>query len=588
MSDHALLRRYAEERSQAAFTEFVRGHIDLVHAAAMRRLDGDTHGAADVAQQVFIAAARDAARLARHANVSGWLYTATRHAALNRVREAQRRQQRERDAQAGGELFAPAVPIASVAGDLPTETDWVRVRPVLDRALDDLSEADREAVLLRFFEARSFVEMGPRLGLTENGARMRVDRALDKLRARLQQAGLTSSAATLASALAREGTIAAPAGLAASVASGVFGTVSAGTTATAGAVLGAVFTLARLKAGLAFGGAFLAAIAAVSWATGINPFLRPPSSTSTTAVVTPAPSSATAKTKHGATNPHSELPEARRLYDEGLQHVRAWRYDDAFTAFSQAIELDPNFPLPYIERADLYASRRQQHEKAAADYTSALALDPNDVWTRHRRAELYRYQLRDSRRAIADYTAIIEGYVDYARTTKLRDSHLVHAYTLRGEVRQELLHDYAAAITDFTEALRLTPNDHVLYRRRAMSHQALKNYAAAEEDFAAGFKIEPYSTHILAGWAWQLATAPDAKFRDAAAALQLALRATELYPGDATYMETLAAAYAENNRFDEAVAMQQRAMASLIKKSTDSVMQNRLATYAAKQPYRDQ
>jgi RNA polymerase sigma factor (sigma-70 family) len=587
MSDHELLRRYAEERSQAAFAEFVRGHIDLVHAAAMRRLDGDAHGAADVAQQVFIAAARDAGRLARHANVSGWLYTATRHAALNILRETQRRLRREQAAQAGGELFASSTLPASLGADPAAEADWERVRPMLDRALDDLSEADREAVLLRFFEGRSFVEMGPRLRLSENGARMRVDRALDKLRARLAQAGLTSTAATLASALAREGSAHAPAGLAASVASGVFKAASTGTSATMGALLGAGFTFARLKAGLAFGGAFVAAVAVVSWATGINPFLPEPSASSTAVVAPATPSSATTKTKSDAANGHAVLPDARRLYDEGLQHVRAWRYDEAFTAFSQAIELDPNFNLPYLQRADLYALRRQQHEKAVADYTTALGLKPNDVWTRHRRAELYRRPLRDNERAIADYTAIIESYEDYARTTKLRDSSLVQAYTLRGEIRQETLQDYAAAIVDFTEALRLTPNDYMLLAKRAKCHQALKNYAAAEEDFAAGFKIEPYSTHILAGWAWQLATAPDPQFRDASAALQLALRANELYPGDATHMETLAAAYAETGRFDEAVAIQQRAMASLIRKSTDSAMQSRLATYAAKQPYRD-
>ncbi len=71
--DAALLRRWADEKSEAAFTALVGRHLDLVYAAALRRLGGDAHAAADVAQQVFTTLARDASRLAQHTVLTAWL-----------------------------------------------------------------------------------------------------------------------------------------------------------------------------------------------------------------------------------------------------------------------------------------------------------------------------------------------------------------------------------------------------------------------------------------------------------------------------------------------------------------------------------
>ena len=84
--DAELLRCYAENHEEAAFTKFVRRRIDLVYSAALRRTSGNAHAAADVTQQVFTAAAMRATALARHPALTGWLYTATRNAAINHMR----------------------------------------------------------------------------------------------------------------------------------------------------------------------------------------------------------------------------------------------------------------------------------------------------------------------------------------------------------------------------------------------------------------------------------------------------------------------------------------------------------------------
>lgn len=97
------------------------------------------------------------------------------------------------------------------------EPDWAPLRPVLDDAMNELSEVDRLAILLRHFERRPLAEVGERMGLSENAARMRVDRALSRLRVTLAKRGVTSTAAALAVALSGHAVAAAPAALAGTV-----------------------------------------------------------------------------------------------------------------------------------------------------------------------------------------------------------------------------------------------------------------------------------------------------------------------------------------------------------------------------------
>src|ERR1035438_2077339 len=96
--DAELLSRYATERSEVAFAELTRRHVDLVYSAALRLVNGNVHSAQDVTQQVFTALARQAKRLARHPALVGWLYTTARRMALRVNRTEQRRTAREQEA----------------------------------------------------------------------------------------------------------------------------------------------------------------------------------------------------------------------------------------------------------------------------------------------------------------------------------------------------------------------------------------------------------------------------------------------------------------------------------------------------------
>jgi RNA polymerase sigma factor (sigma-70 family) len=220
--DAELLRRYAADHSEAAFSELIRRHVDLVYSAAVRLMNGDVHQAQDVTQQVFSRLAGQARHLAYHPALVGWLYTTTRRMSWRVIRSEQRRKTREQEANTMNELLREPTP----------EPDWDHLRPILEDAMHKLGDKDRLAVLLRFFQKKNLSEVGATLGLSENAARMRVERALDKLRAQLARKGVTSSAAALALTLSGHAVTAAPPAFVATLTSASLAGAAAGTGTT--------------------------------------------------------------------------------------------------------------------------------------------------------------------------------------------------------------------------------------------------------------------------------------------------------------------------------------------------------------------
>jgi len=173
-SDTRLLREYAEQGSEVAFREIVSRHMALVYLYALRKVNSPDL-ARDVAQCVFADLARKSkpliGKLADNASLCGWLYCSTRRAALMLLRSERRRHTRERQAT---EQVDPAF-------EEPLE--WNRVRPLLDEAMADLNNVDREALLLRYFQKRDLHAVGAALGVSDDAAQKRVSRALGRLRA---------------------------------------------------------------------------------------------------------------------------------------------------------------------------------------------------------------------------------------------------------------------------------------------------------------------------------------------------------------------------------------------------------------------
>jgi RNA polymerase sigma factor (sigma-70 family) len=197
-SDSALLREYAENFSEGAFTELAQRHVDFVYSAALRMVR-DPHLAQDVTQGVFAALAKNASALEDRAVLSGWLHRTAQNIAAQTVRTIERRRAREQEA---------AKMNALLAGD--AEISWTRIAPHLDDALGELSEPDRDAVLLRYFERKSASEMAARLGISNEAAQKRLTRAVERLRQLLMKRGVTVGASALAAALTANAVQAAP------------------------------------------------------------------------------------------------------------------------------------------------------------------------------------------------------------------------------------------------------------------------------------------------------------------------------------------------------------------------------------------
>ena len=214
--DWLLLRRYAQEDSQDAFAALTARYLGLVYSVCLREVH-DPELAQDVTQAVFLLLARTAPAFRSKTALPGWLFRTARFAAQNaRTREQRRRHYEEKAAQA-----------MQQQNEGVGDAAWTEIEPVLNSALAALREGERDCVLLRFFQGLSFAEAGAALGLSEEAARKRVTRALEKMQRFFGKEGIVVPSVGLAALLSTHAMKAAPATCSASVA-----------TITAGALTG--------------------------------------------------------------------------------------------------------------------------------------------------------------------------------------------------------------------------------------------------------------------------------------------------------------------------------------------------------------
>ncbi len=235
LDDITLLRQYAENRSESAFATLVERHVNLVYSIALRNV-GNPHAAEEITQAVFIILARKANKLPRHVVLSGWLYQTTRLTAANFLRGEIRRQKREQEA------F-----MESTLNESESEA-WLQIAPILDDAISKLGECDRNAIVLRFFENKNLREVGAALGASGEAAKMRVNRALEKLRKFFTKRGVTLSGALIAGAVSNHSVHAAPVGLAKTISAVALAKGAAASTSTLTLVKGALKLMAWTKA----------------------------------------------------------------------------------------------------------------------------------------------------------------------------------------------------------------------------------------------------------------------------------------------------------------------------------------------------
>ena len=235
LDDIALLREYAERDSETAFATLVTRHIDRVYSVALRH-SGNPHSAEEITQAVFVILARKSKHLRKGVILEGWLYQTARLTAVTHIRSEIRRARREQEAH-----------MQNVLNENESDV-WSQITPLLDVALAGLNETDRNTVVLRFFYGKSLREIGTTLRVNEDTARMRVNRAVEKLQKFFLKRGIASTTAIITAAISVNSVQAAPVTLAKSVTAVAIAKGAAVSGSTLTLIKGALKAMAWTKA----------------------------------------------------------------------------------------------------------------------------------------------------------------------------------------------------------------------------------------------------------------------------------------------------------------------------------------------------
>ena len=246
--DWELLEQYTQTGAQEAFAQIVQRYVNLVYVTCFRDLR-DHHLAEDATQAVFLVLSRKAHSLRREVVLAGWLFQTARLVVRNARKQEARRKARERRA---AEMTQHV--------SLP-DTTWDGLSPLLSEGLEKLSGKDRNAILLHYFQRKTLAEVGSSMGVGEDAARMRVARAIRKLRSFFSRKGQTLAVGAVATVLMASSVQAAPPACAATVVAAVCGSAGKAALATSSA---AVLANATMKALLAAKLKMAAAVAAAT------------------------------------------------------------------------------------------------------------------------------------------------------------------------------------------------------------------------------------------------------------------------------------------------------------------------------------
>ena len=524
MEDGSLLRDYAETGSEAAFAALMKRHLGLVYSAALRRL-GNRQAAEEVTQTVFCLLARKARTLRSEVALASWLYRSVNLEAAKCWRTEYRRRRREEQA-------------VQMNIDNPTaDATWEQMAPHVDEAMTQLGEADRVALLLRFFQNRSFQQVGQALVISEDAARMRVNRALEKLRSLLSGKAAVYSSATLSALLVENASQAVPAASSSVIEAAALRAVRVAVVPSGAAGLLSYLTKSPMGVAVVAG---IVVLAVLTVSFHVNHPGAEPERVANAVSESKADRSRNQNLRDGSkvrlVNVSAEskavdprVATAKAFYEQGNAHRSQQKYDDALVDYSRAIELIEQglpqerwFSDAYFARACLYdghaTEAKRDYAKAIADYSKELELEPKLYSPLFNRALDYTH-LRRYEEAIAGFTQIItDPETDFTWNGDGKTNCLAAAYEYRGKA-WEANKDYAKAIADFTESLRLNPSgsDGVVYFHRGWCYHKVGQMDRVQDE-----------ADQMSEMALKLATAPGANDSAVSKALSIARWASEI------------------------------------------------------------
>jgi tetratricopeptide (TPR) repeat protein len=291
--------------------------------------------------------------------------------------------------------------------------------------------------------------------------------------------------------------------------------------------------------------------------------------------------------------------------------VQKGKADEAIAQCQKALDIKPDFAEAYINLG--MALLQQGHvDEAMAQYQKALEIKP-DYADAHNDLGMALLQKGNVDEAMVHFQKVLQISPDNAKA----HNNLGSALLQKGDVDEAIVHFQKAlaikpdsmeahvnlgsaliqkgsvneAIAQYQQALQIKPdNVEACYN---LGNVLLQKGRVDEAIvcFQKSLQIKPDSVEVLNNLAWLLATCPDAHIRDGVQAVKYGERACELTHTNVTILVgTLAAAYAEAGRFDDAITTAQKACALASAAGEQDLLeknQKLLELYRAHQPYHE-
>jgi tetratricopeptide (TPR) repeat protein len=268
---------------------------------------------------------------------------------------------------------------------------------------------------------------------------------------------------------------------------------------------------------------------------------------------------------------------AEACYSLGNALSQKGRMDEAIAYYQTALQINPGYAEAHNNLGNALLQKGVV-EEAMAQYQLALRIKPDYAEARYNLG-IALLQKGDVDAAITQYQQALQIIPDNAQV----HVHLGNALLKKSRVDE--------AISQYQQALRITPNNAEAHNNLGYALLKTGNANEAMVHFQKALQIKPDALNVLNNLAWLLATCPDARIRNGVQAVQYAGRACELtHYGAAPLIATLAAAYAEAGRYDDAIEAAQKACALATTAGDPDLLektQRQLALYRTHQPYHE-
>lgn len=265
--------------------------------------------------------------------------------------------------------------------------------------------------------------------------------------------------------------------------------------------------------------------------------------------------------------------DAGLYFNRGIAYEEQHYFDRAILDFDKSIQLDKNRFRAFYERG-ISQDTTGHHDEAVQDFTSSITLNPLFEGAYYARARSY-YRIKEYAKAIQDCTVAIKLNPD--------DN---DAYLGRGNCYMSQ-GDYSLALNDYNAANSLKPNDSLVLQQRAAAFYQTGNWAGASNDWEQVVQHDQRNHDAMNSFAWLLATCGDSHYRNGAKAVDLAAIACSLTDWtNWSYLDTLAASYAETGKYSTAIDLERKSLALVTETNVVDEIQSRLNMFIGGNPYR--